>query len=89
MGKVMTMNEAISRYVKSGTTLFIGGMQHGEPSAAVHEIARQKMDHLKLVCCLTVTISLLIGEGRIDKLFTGYIAQDVKRSYVLSRESFG
>jgi glutaconate CoA-transferase subunit A len=85
MNKVMTMREAISQYVKSGTNLFVGGMQHGEPSAAVHEIVRQKTEHLKLVCCLVVSINLLIGEGRVDKLSTAYINQDVKRSYILSR----
>jgi glutaconate CoA-transferase subunit A len=85
MSKVMTMKEAVSRLVKSGDTLFIGGMQHGEPSAAVHEIARQRIDHLKLVCCLVVSISILIGEGRVDKLSTAYINQDVNRSYLLGR----
>lgn len=39
----MTMKEAISQFVKSGDTLFLGGMQHGEPSAAIHEIVRQKI----------------------------------------------
>jgi glutaconate CoA-transferase subunit A len=85
MTKVMTMKEAISKYVKSGDTLFISGMQHGEPSAAVHEIVRQKIDHLKLVACLVTSISLLIGEGLVDKLSTGYINQDVNRSYLLSK----
>jgi glutaconate CoA-transferase subunit A len=85
MKKVMSMQEAVSKYVKSGSTLFIGGMQHGEPSAAVHEIARQKIDHLSLVCCLVVSINVLIGEGRVDKISTAYIAQDIKRSYTLSR----
>jgi glutaconate CoA-transferase subunit A len=85
MKKVMGMKEAVSQFVTSGLTLFVGGMQHGEPSAAVHEIVRQKAEHLKLVCCLVVSINLLIGEGRVDKLSTGYINQDVKRSYTLGR----
>ncbi len=85
MSKIMTMQEAISRYVRSGSLLFIGGMQHGEPSAAVHEILRQRIDHLEIVSCLTITTSLLIGEGRVDRMFTGYYGQDIKRSYWLSR----
>src|SRR4030042_2154928 len=85
MTKVMTMKEAISKYVKSGNTLFISGMQHGEPSAAAHEIVRQRIDHLTLVACLTATVGQLISEGRVDKLYTGYIAQDVNRSYGLSK----
>ncbi len=85
MGKVMTMKEAVSKYVKSGDTLFLGGMQHGEPSAAIHEIVRQKIDHLKLVSALVTTSNLLIGEGLLDKLYVAYIFQDVKRSYLLGK----
>lgn len=84
-GKVMTMREAISRYVKSGNLLFIGGMQHGEPFAAIPEILRQKIDHLQIVAALTTSTTLLIAEGRTDKFYTGYYAQDFNRSYMLSR----
>jgi glutaconate CoA-transferase subunit A len=76
MDKVMTMKEAIARFVRPGDTLFISGMQHGEPSAAVHEIVRQKIDHLTLVCALVATNNLLIGEGLVDKMVTGYANQD-------------
>jgi len=79
------MKEAISKYVQSGDILFISGMQHGEPSAAVHEIVRQKIDHLTFVSCLVTTSSLLIGEGLLDKVVTGYIAQDEKRSYAIAK----
>jgi glutaconate CoA-transferase, subunit A len=85
MSKVMTMKEAISKYVKSGQTLFIGGMQHGEPAAAIHEIVRQKIDHLKLASALVTTSNLLIGEGLLDTVFAAYIMQDVKRSYLLRK----
>ena len=85
MSKVMTMQEAISTYVKSGVTLFIGGMQHGEPFAAVHEILRQKIDKLTVVSCLTTSTSLLIGEGRVERILTGYYHQEIKRSLYLSR----
>jgi glutaconate CoA-transferase subunit A len=43
------------------------------------------VEHLNLVCCLVVSINLLIGEGRIDKLSTAYINQDAKRLYLLAR----
>jgi glutaconate CoA-transferase subunit A len=85
MGKIMSMKEAISVFVKSGDTLFLSGMQHGEPSAAVHEIVRQKIDHLKMVCCLVVSAYLLIGEGLVDKVTTAYIFQDVKRYYMIQK----
>ena len=85
MGKVMTMHEAVSTYVKSGDLLFIGGMQHGEPFAAVHEILRQRIDHLEIAACLVTSLSLLIGEGRVDKVYTGYYGQDTSRFYWLVR----
>lgn len=85
MNKVVTMQEAVSKYVKSGSTLFIGGMQHGESFAAVHEILRQKIDHLTTVACLSMSISLLIGEGRVDTMLTGYYGQDLNRTYWLAR----
>jgi len=85
MSKVMTMKEAISKYVHSGDTLFISGAQHGEPSAAIHEIIRQKIDHLTVISCLVTTISFLIGEGLVDKLITGYFHQDEKRSYAMQK----
>jgi glutaconate CoA-transferase subunit A len=76
MDKLMTMKEAISRFVRPGDTLFLSGMQHGEPSAAVHEIVRQKIGHLTLVCALVATNNLLVGEGLVDKMVTGYANQD-------------
>lgn len=85
MTKVMTMREAISRHVKSGDLVFVGGMQHGEPFAAVQEILRQRIDHLKTAGCLFTSLSLLIGEGRVDKVFTGYYGQETSRFYWLVR----
>ena len=84
MNKVMNMKEAVSRYVKSGDTLFLSGMQHGEPAAAIHEIVRQKIDHLTLVSVLVTTANLLIGEGLVDRVLTGYISQD-ERSYAVTK----
>jgi len=89
MNKVMTMKEAISRYVKSGDTLFIAGMQHGEPSAAVHEIVRQKIGHLTLVSALVATTSILVGEGLIDKMITGYATQDERAYSIAKAKSLG
>lgn len=85
MGKVMTMKEAISKYVKSGSMIYLGGMQHGEPSAAVHEILRQKIDHLKLVHTLVTVSNLLVGEGLLDEVHVSFMMMDVKRSYPLQK----
>ena len=85
MTKVMSMHDAVSRYVKSGNLVFIGGMQHGEPFAAVVEILRQKIDHLSTVGCLFTSLSLMIGEGRVDRVYTGYYGQEWTRAYWLMR----
>lgn len=85
MSKVMTMREAISKFVKSGDILFLSGTQHGEPSAAVHEIVRQGIDHLTLICALVHTSPLLLGAGLLDRNLTGFFVQDEKRSYSVRR----
>lgn len=84
MSKVMTMKEAVSRFVKSGDTLFLSGMQHGEPAVAIHEIVRQEIDHLTLISALVTTSNLLIGEGLLDRMLTGYANQD-DRSYAITK----
>ncbi len=85
MTKVMTMTEAVSKYVKSGDTIFIAGMQHGEPSAAVHEILRQKIDNLTLISALVATSTLMIGEGLVNNMVTGFTMQDPKRHYAIAK----
>jgi glutaconate CoA-transferase subunit A len=85
LNKVMSMKEAISQNLKSGDSLFLSGMQHGEPAAAIHEIVRQKIDHLDLICVLITTYALLIGEGLTDKITTAWMMQDIKRSYALNK----
>lgn len=84
MNKLMTLKEAVSKYVKSGDTLFIAGAQHATPHAALHEIVRQKIDHLAIVSVLAQP-ALLIGEGLVDKMITGYAAQDYTGSYPLRK----
>jgi glutaconate CoA-transferase subunit A len=83
-GKVMNMKEAVENNVKPGDLLFIGGAQHGTPSAAIAEIVRQKINHLTIISVLN-NIMPLIGEGLVDKVLTGYSMTDEKRSYPLQR----
>ncbi|MBN2240119.1 MAG: CoA transferase subunit A [Dehalococcoidales bacterium] len=84
MSKVMTMKEAVSQFVQSGDTVFLSGAQHGEPAAAIHEIVRQRIDHLSVICALVTTVSFMIGEGLIDEMITGYSQQDT-RTYTIQR----
>jgi glutaconate CoA-transferase subunit A len=71
--KVMSMEEAVSRFVESGDMVFFAGMQHGEPVAAIHEIVRQHIKHLTVVPGLTLTVGMLIAEGLVDKLVTAFV----------------
>jgi glutaconate CoA-transferase subunit A len=88
--KVMTMKEAVSRFVEPGDILFVGGAQHGTPNAAVAEIVRQKKNHLTVISVLNNT-GALMGEGLVDKVLTGYSMTDVSRSFQLqrARDKFG
>lgn len=49
MSKVMTMKEAVSRFVRDGDTVVMEGFTHLIPFAAGHEIIRQRRRHLTLV----------------------------------------
>jgi len=71
--KVCPMAEAIREHVPPGSTVFFGGMQHGEASAAIHEIVRQRIGGLTVVSALTHTVALLLGEGLIRKLVSAYL----------------
>jgi glutaconate CoA-transferase subunit A len=83
----MTMKEAVKAYVNPGDMVFFSGMQHGEPVAAIHEIIRQKIDHLTVVPALTLTVGLLIAEGLVDKLLTAFVRDlfDKRRSYTITK----
>jgi glutaconate CoA-transferase subunit A len=67
--KLMSMQEAIGRFVNDGDTIVIEGFTHLICFAAGHEIIRQKKRNLTL-CRLTPDLIYehLIGAGCVDKL---------------------
>jgi glutaconate CoA-transferase, subunit A len=67
--KLMSMEEAIGRFVNDGDTIVIEGFTHLICFAAGHEIIRQKKRNLTL-CRLTPDLiyEQLIGAGCVDKL---------------------
>lgn len=83
--KIISMPEAISRYVQEGSTIFISGAQHGEPSAMIHEIIRQGRKDLAVVSALTHTLPLLIGAGLVSKIYSAFIHQNAKTDYAFIR----
>lgn len=67
--KVMSMEEAMSRFVKDGDTIVIEGFTHLICFAAAHEIIRQRRRELT-VCRLTpdLVYDQMIGAGCVRKL---------------------
>ena len=83
--KVMTMKQAIKAFVKPGDKVFFAGMQHGEPVAAIHEIVRQKINHLTVIPALTLTFGVMVGEGLVDRLVMAFVRDlfDRRESYTI------
>lgn len=72
--KVVSMQEAIERFVRDGDTVFLGGLVAGEPYAAVHEIIRQRKGNLAVSKGAGVLIlDMLIGAGCVRRAITSYI----------------
>lgn len=73
-GKVMPLEEAISRFVKDGCHLSIGGFTlNRNPMAAVFEIIRQKKKNLHCYAHSNGTgIDELIGAGCVSRLEIAY-----------------
>jgi glutaconate CoA-transferase subunit A len=71
--KLMSMSDAVARYVNDGDSLYLGGFIQQDPFAAIHEIIRQGKKHLTLSRCASLTsVDQMIGAGVIDHLITGF-----------------
>lgn len=72
-GKMMTMKEAVSKYVKDDDTIYLAGFTHMIPFAAGHEIIRQKRRSLTL-CRATPDIiyDQMIAAGCCKKVMFSY-----------------
>ena len=73
--KTLSLKDAIKRFVKPNCSIFFAGMQHGEPSGAIHEIVRQRIGNLTAIPMLNDTIALLFGEGLVRKFITAIIGE--------------
>ena len=73
MSKVMTMSEAVEKFIFDGASIGISGMNVvGVPMAIAHEIVRQKKRNLTLLGCnLSVAADILIGAGLVKKCECG------------------
>ncbi|MDH7480213.1 MAG: CoA-transferase [Syntrophomonadaceae bacterium] len=73
--KVTTLKEAVASLVKDGCYLSFGGIGDRTPTAAIHEVARQRKQNLRLVTDTAVTFvhdSILIGLGLVDRYEFAY-----------------
>jgi glutaconate CoA-transferase subunit A len=72
--KLVSMSEAIERYVNNGDVLYLGGFIQQEPFAAGHEIIRQGKRDLTLSKCAGLILAdQMIGAGVIKHLITTFI----------------
>lgn len=84
--KVADLTTAIRENVRRGDALFLSGMQHGEPTAAIFEILRQGIADLQLIPQLPTAGELLLSEGRVGRLFTAFTSSlDVRRGPLAQR----
>lgn len=77
--KVMSMREAIARFVKDGDTVVLGAaLEHAIPFAAGHELIRQGRRNLTLVGPISdILFDQLIGAGcvaRVEAAWVGNVA---------------
>ena len=71
--KVLSLAEAIDRFVSDGAVLYLGGFIQQDPFAAVHEIIRQgKKDLTVSKVAGMILVDQLIGAGAVNKLITAF-----------------
>ncbi|MET7761185.1 CoA-transferase [Streptomyces sp. NPDC005393] len=72
--KVMTMREAIAAYVHDGDTVCIEGFTHLIPTAAGHEIIRQRRRHLTVVrMTADIVVDQMLAAGCVTKLVSSFV----------------
>ncbi len=76
--KVMTAKEAVSRFIKDGATVAVGGFFHAISYAITHEIIRQKKVHLTITQpSFNEHADQLIGAGCVDRIISAYVWMEV------------
>lgn len=76
--KIMTLKEAIQKFVRDGCTLSLGGFCALNSEAAAYEIVRQKKKNLTFIDdSPIVELDILIGAGCIKKVEVAYVAASI------------
>ena len=80
MADLLSLREAVDRFVSNGDTVALEGFTHLIPAAAAHELIRQDKKDLTLVRMTPdLVYDLLIGAGCAKKLVlknTGVFSED-------------
>lgn len=72
--KIMSMAEAVERFVNNGDSVFFGGFVASDPYAATHEIIRQKKRDLTISKGAGLLVAdMLIGAGCARRVISSYI----------------
>jgi glutaconate CoA-transferase subunit A len=72
--KLMTMKEAIRKFVPEGSLIYLGGWAHLYPYSIVFELIRQRKKDLTLVKhSPELMADMLIGAGCLKKLLFGWV----------------
>lgn len=72
--KVMTLHDAIARFVHDGATVSIEGFTHAIPTAAGHEIIRQGISNLTLVrMTADIVVDQMLAAGCISTLVSSFV----------------
>ena len=66
---VLTMREAVGRYIPDGQEVMIGGFAFSDPTALAHELIRQRRKGLYVMKTSGgVLLDMLIGAGCVDRV---------------------
>lgn len=73
LNKVMSMEEAVKKFIHDGDVIGMGGQNVGRcPMAIVYEIVRQKKKNLTVVGCnLSISMDILVGAGSVCRTESG------------------
>jgi len=88
VNKLMSLKEAVSKYIKDGDTIYYGGFQIMVPMAITHELIRQKKRDLTTVESSTDVggLDLLVGAGCVSEIHSAWIMNwYVKAVYAVRR----
>src|SRR5579864_7093354 len=75
MSKLLSMSEAIERYVPDGSTVALSlALEPLIPFAAAHEIIRQRRQNLTLIAPISdILFDQLIGAGCVEKIIAAWV----------------